>query len=132
VYFIDSITNITSTNWIAETNFTASGDFTQVPIAKGARSNLFLRASTQDFRDYGPDTNLTFNGLTYSNTYTFPPDAMGAAGPNHFVEVVNQKAGTDGIAVYAKSDGHFVAWTYNRALFCSHQRRDQLPNWRAK
>jgi len=107
-YSVESIEDLTLTNWITETNLTgASGDFTETLIAMGTRSNLFLRASED--RDYV--TNTVFLGLSYSNTLTAVPDSMGAVGPNHFVELINNR-----IAVYDKV-GEIITETNSANFF---------------
>jgi hypothetical protein len=110
-YLIWSSTNLSTTNWVVETNMAgATGDFTPTPIAIGGRSNVFFRAS--EFRDYSLDTNLTFTGLTYADSGLEVPDGIAAAGPNHIIEVVN---GT--LAVYGKETGTLVAETNTPGFF---------------
>ena len=97
-YQIWSLEDLGQTNWVAETNLTgAAGDFTQVVIAMGQRSNLFFRES--EARVYAVDTNASFPGLAYEDAQATAPDTMGAVGPNHFVEMVNH-----GIAVFPKTN----------------------------
>jgi hypothetical protein len=71
-----------------------SGYLTWTNIAIDLQTNLFFRAC--EARDYV--TNLVFQGLNSTNTGSSVPDSMGAVGPNHFVELLN-----NGIAVYDKS-----------------------------
>ncbi len=99
-YSVESIEDLTLTNWIVETNLTgASGDVTDTLITMGTRSNLFLRAS--ESRDYV--TNTVFLGLGYTNTRASTPDTMGAVGPSHFVELLNGVTTNTAIRVYNKS-----------------------------
>jgi hypothetical protein len=107
-YSVESIEDLTLTNWVTETNLTgAGGDFTETLITMGSRSNLFLRASEN--RDYV--TNTVFLGVSYSNTLTSVPDSMGAVGPNYFVELINNR-----IAVYDKVGG-IVTQTHSTNFF---------------
>ena len=66
---------------------TLTGNFTDVSSATDPNGLCYLSAS--------------FPGLhTTQANYGYPPDTMGAVGPNHFVEAVN-----DEVAVYSKSSG---------------------------
>jgi hypothetical protein len=100
--------DLNSTNWTSETNVIgAGGDFTQVLIDLGTRTNVFFRAS--EARDYVMITNFT--GLGYSDTEVDPPDTMGAVGPNHFVQLLNSYKNDIAIVVRDKSSGNPVAST---------------------
>jgi hypothetical protein len=111
-YTLWSTTNLSVplTSWVAETNVLgANGDATPVLIAMTGRPNLFFRAS--EVREYVVDRIFT-NGLAFSDTGRFPPDTMGAVGPNHFVELLNWggfPAGTNSVAVYDKSGTRLAA-----------------------
>jgi hypothetical protein len=109
--FYQILTNadLTTTNWsLFLTNMAdGSGYLTWTNITINLSTNLFFRAC--ESRDYV--TNLVFEGLSYSNTLRTPPDSMGAIGPNHFVELLN-----DGIAVYDKS-GSLIINTNSRDFF---------------
>lgn len=114
-YQIWSLTNLALTNWVVETNVTGtSGTLTDVLVAMLGRTNLFLRAT--EYRDYQVDTNSTFIGLGYADTGIDPPDSMGAAGPEHFVELLNGDSVNPAIAVYTKT-GTLVAWTNTADFF---------------
>lgn len=96
------------TNWIFETNVVASGDPIEVSILMGSRSNLFFRAT--EFRNY--TTNLVYKGTIFGDDPTiFVSDAMGAIGPDNFVEVLNTL-----VTVYTR-DGTLVAETNMAGFF---------------
>jgi hypothetical protein len=105
VYTIWSLTNLSLTNWIVETNLAgAAGDFTEVSIPKNGRPMLFLRAS--EVRDYSTDTNYTFTSLGLLDSVAWPSDSTGAVGPNHFLEVLNGSSNAvSSVAAYNKSGG---------------------------
>ena len=60
--------------------------------------------------EYPMDTN--FAGLELEDTGWDPPDTMGAVGPEHFVELLNNT-----IAVYDKTTGQPVAGPSNTIDF---------------
>jgi len=93
-YQVWSKQSLSLTNWTLETNFVGLSGQTQVRIAMGSRTNLFLRTG---------ETNASFQGLTggsFGPFSAFNPDTMGVVGPDHFVELLNE-----GIAVFAKTNG---------------------------
>jgi hypothetical protein len=109
-YQVWSSTNLSTTNWVAETNLTgASGNFTQALIPMTNRPMAFFKVS--ETRDYSMDTNSTFTGLNFQDTQLPPPDTMGAVGPNHFIELLNgETTNSSSIAIYDKV-GNLVAKT---------------------
>ncbi|HEY0550327.1 MAG TPA: LamG-like jellyroll fold domain-containing protein [Verrucomicrobiae bacterium] len=78
-----------------------SQNFISTNIAMKGRSNLFFVATALG----GFVTNKGFAGLQFTNTTAGNPDAMGAAGPDHYVAIVNALQGTRGVAVYDKCSG---------------------------
>jgi len=83
------------------------------------RSNLFFvaTASLGSFL-----TNKSFAGVQYTNSRASNPDAMGAIGPNHFVEILNATAGHFGIAIFDKCTGEVVQSVANTEFFAvQHQ-----------
>lgn len=109
-YTIWSITNLSLTNWVTETNITgASGNFTQTLISMSNRPIRFFRAS--EIREYSPDTNATFTGLAQNDILSNPPDTMGAVGPSHFVELINGS-----VALYDKT-GELISKTNTLDFF---------------
>ena len=114
-YFVWSSTNLALTNWVLETNILGSAsDPTIVTIAMGTRSNLFLRAS--EVRDYVIATNIT--GLGYSEVQVEVPDTMGAVGPDHFIELLNDLgvSSSTTMRVYDKSR-NLIAATNGAGFF---------------
>jgi hypothetical protein len=113
-YLVWSITNLSFSSWVVETNVTGvGGNLTQALIAMNGRPSLFLRAT--EFRDYSVDTNLASFGLESADTIGPPstdgvsnPYTMGAVGPGHFLESLNGGPGNGSIALYDKS-GSLVA-----------------------
>lgn len=101
-YTISSLTNLNLTSWATETNLQASGDSVQTLIAMGSRSNLFFHAS--ESRDYSVLAKFDGSGAA-DNPGQYAPDSMGAAGVDHFVQLINST-----ISVYTKS-GTLVART---------------------
>jgi hypothetical protein len=97
-YVIWSRTNIVATNWVTETNVigATSQDWTEITIPTLGRSNLFFTASVT--RSYVLNSN--FAGASYTNNYQIIADTMGAVGPHHFVELLN-----DTITVFSKTNG---------------------------
>jgi hypothetical protein len=97
-YQILTNSDLTTTNWsLFLTNVAdGSGFLTWTNIAINLSTNLFFRAC--ETRDYV--TNLVFQGLNATNTGAGVPDSMGAVGPNHFVELLNNR-----IALYDKAGG---------------------------
>jgi len=99
-YKLWSKTDLNLTNWTLETNFVGAASQTQLRIAMGSRTNLFLRTG---------ETNASFQGLTgnYGILSSPIPDTMGAVGRDHFVELLNGEA----IAVFAKTNGQMLQTT---------------------
>jgi hypothetical protein len=106
-YQVWSKQSVTLTNWILETNFIGVAGQTQIRIAMGGKTNLFLRTG---------ETNASFQGLRgdygYPNFDRINPDSMGAVGPTHFVELLNE-----GIAVFAKTNGQMLQTTDSSSFF---------------
>jgi hypothetical protein len=100
-YQVWSKQSATLTNWTVETNFTGVAGQTQIRIAMGGRTNLFLRTG---------EASASFQGLTGDygapNFNSLNPDSMGAVGSDHFVELINE-----GIAVFAKSNRQLLQST---------------------
>jgi hypothetical protein len=103
-------------NWAVETNFVALGEPTEVAVPMGQRAVLFFLAredaTANRPTNYYADTDRSFAGLNDLNAASFVPDTMGAVGPDHFVELLN-----NGIAVYDKCTGQLVERTNNANFF---------------
>ncbi len=106
-YQIWSSTNLSTSNWIVETNLVgAAGGQSQISIPVNGRAELFLRGAGMAAYSVGN----SFDGMTLVDTQRDPPDTMGAVGPKHFVELLNGR-----ITVYDKATGTNLqtAWTTN-------------------
>ncbi len=93
----------TTQAWTLEKNLLGALNqkFTATTVAMKGRSNLFFIATALG----GFATNGGFPGLQFTNTTAGNPDAMGAAGPAHYVTIANAFSGTAGVAVYDKCSG---------------------------
>ncbi len=92
-YQVWSTPELPAKSWTLEGSFLADSTTTEVSLNLPDSPTFFLRAVQE---------NVNFEGITsYLQHYPFfidPPDTMGAAGPDHFVELLNHR-----VAVYRKS-----------------------------
>src|SRR6266851_3973054 len=85
------------------------------PLHAPGTPNFDQTPSPSRPREIGPSLHLDggFNGIGYPGVegFSVPPDTIGAAGPNHYVEVVNS-----GIGIYKKG-GTVVSTTAESTFF---------------
>jgi len=101
-YKLWSKTDLGLTNWTLETNFVGASGQTQLRIAMGSRTNLFLRTGETNASFIGLIGNYGPNGLLSAQV----PDTMGVVGQDYFVELLNEA-----IAVFAKTNGQMLQTT---------------------
>ncbi len=88
-YWLWAASDLTTPNWTAIQTLQGSAFTTEI------RTTVLLTGAHQFFRvtedsAYSATAN-SFAGMNWYNTDVIPPDTMGAIGPNHFVEVLNNR-----------------------------------------
>ncbi len=101
-------------SWTLETNAggTSGQNWTAVTVPRNGRANLFFLGGAGGF-----GTNKSFVGLQQSNSVASLPDAMGAVGPQHVMQVLNVLSGKVGVAVFDKCTGNLIQSATNEAFF---------------
>jgi hypothetical protein len=105
--------NLNTTNYAGLSWETGTGNFN---VEQTKKSDSYISYNENDLSEFKNDSTISYNfepidppillndyqGVIRGDatSWSYPPDSCGAAGPNHFVEVVNRN-----FAVYNKSTG---------------------------
>ncbi len=111
--------NLQDCNWTVEQDLvgTAGQNSTQTLVAARNRPSLFFAALRNDYK-----AHTQFSGIDQATALFEIPDAMGAVGRHHFVELLNGV-----IAVYDKSGNAIGSPLRSKNFFAVQHNGEQLP-----